>query len=280
MKYLSEVFPESINAADGEGFFPIHRAADGDGNEKAEIVSFLLASDAACASNATNTIRRILPLHLACGYNDTRDVKVVQPLFDAYPEGIHTNDRDGNTPLDLARELAAQNQNNSTVVNFLEAQLAFVRDMSAINLHYALRNNASLGSIKLLVRGNPAMLQAADHQGILPLHVACEFSTADVVQFLVEHDGSCLNAFDESKNSPLHYACGGGNCGVVKYLLEGCISSVSERNADNKLPIHLLCDVDREKVDHDSPEYVESIWLLLLAHPEAVLPRGSDELGW
>lgn len=140
-----------------------------------------------------------------------------------------------------------------------------------LSLHHALRNNASLGSIKLLVKGNPLAVRVADSHGSFPLHIASEFSTVDVVQFLVERNESCLNVCDVKENSPLHCACRGGNCGVIKYLLDRHVPSVSERNAENKLPIHLLCEVDREKVDHDSPEYVETIWLLLLAHPEAVL---------
>ena len=138
-------------------------------------------------------------------------------------------------------------------------------------LHHALHKNASLGSIKLLVKGNPSALRVIDLLGMLPLHIACGFSTVGVVRFLVEKDSSCLDVFDADKNYPLHYACRWGRSSIVKYLLERRVSSVSERNADNKLPIHLLCECDAERVDHDSPEYVETIWRLLLACPETVL---------
>ena len=169
------------------------------------------------------------------------------------------------------------------MVTFLETQLAYAnqaQDMSVMTtldqngwlpLHHALRNNACLGSIKLLVKGNPSALRVIDYSGLFPLHIACEFSMADVLQFLVELNDTCLNHCDENKNSPLHYACRGGNCSTVKYLLERHAPSVSERNADNKLPIHLLCESDTEKVDHDCPEFIEAIWCLLLAYPETVL---------
>jgi len=106
---------------------------------------------------------------------------------------------------------------------------------------------------------------------MLPLHIACEFSTSDIVQFLVELDDSFLNACDLNGNFPLHYVCRGGKCDVVKYLLERGIPSDSERNGDNKLPIHLLCESGKDKVDRESLEYVETIWCLLLAYPETVL---------
>mmetsp|Transcript_14166 Transcript_14166/g.25800 ORF Transcript_14166/g.25800 Transcript_14166/m.25800 type:complete len:110 (+) Transcript_14166:541-870(+) len=106
---------------------------------------------------------------------------------------------------------------------------------------------------------------------MLPLHIACEFSTSDIVQFLVELNDGCLDHCDLNTNYPLHYACRGGKCGVVKYLLESRVPSVSERNGDNKLPIHFLCESGNDKVDHESPEYVETIWRLLLAYPMTVL---------
>lgn len=54
-------------------------------------------------------------------------------------------------------------------------------------------------------------------------------------------------------------------CDCGEYLLERHVRSISEGNAANKLPIHLLLCVDRE-----SPEYLETIWRLLLAHPETL----------
>ena len=121
------------------------------------------------------------------------------------------------------------------------------------------------------MKGNPCALRVIDYQGLFPLHIACEFSTADIVQFLVELNDGCLDHCDLNRNFPLHYACRGGNCGAVKYLLERGIPSISERNDDNKLPIHLLCESGNDKVDSESPEYVETIWRLLLASSETVL---------
>ena len=138
-------------------------------------------------------------------------------------------------------------------------------------LHRALKGNVPLGSIKLLVRGNPAALQVVDRKGAYPLHIACEFSSVKVVKYLVELAGDTLNNFDANKDSPLHYACREGNLGVVKYLLERNAPSVSERNSNNKLPIHLLLECGESLVDKEgTTEYIETVWLLLLANPEVV----------
>ena len=45
----------------------------------------------------------------------------------------------------------------------------------------------------------------------------------------------------------------------------------SERNADGKLPIHLLCKAEIDEVGEESTQYVEAIWLLLLANPTGVM---------
>jgi len=252
VKYLLELYPESITMRDQEGYSPLHRAASNCKEKAGEVIRFLLSRDSTCASmvTATHTFLPLgLPLHVA-GYHLNLDA--VQLLFDAHPEAICVNDGNGRTLLDIAgmpRLRGRGEENASEVVTFLEAQMAYVRkaqdiiamqtpdDNNRLPLHHALFNNASLGAIKLLVKGNP---------------LACQVS-------------------DVNKDSPLHIACRGGNCGAVKYLLERNTSQVSEQNVGNKLPIHLLCESGTDKVDRESPEFVETIWHLLKAHHETVL---------
>eukprot|EP00579_Thalassiosira_antarctica_P015115 CAMPEP_0201944838 /NCGR_PEP_ID=MMETSP0903-20130614/53596_1 /ASSEMBLY_ACC=CAM_ASM_000552 /TAXON_ID=420261 /ORGANISM="Thalassiosira antarctica, Strain CCMP982" /LENGTH=944 /DNA_ID=CAMNT_0048487893 /DNA_START=264 /DNA_END=3100 /DNA_ORIENTATION=- len=327
VKYLLELYPESITMRDQEGYFPLHRAASNCKGEAGEIIRFLLSRDSAGASMVTatnaNAFRPLgLPLHVAGFYFN---LDAVQLLFDVHPEAICINDGMGRTPLDITRQSIARGMFRERgrggayeVLWFLEAQMAYVRqaqdiiamqttddnngshstmhysiileaqmayvrqaqdiiamqttdDNNRLPLHHALFNNASLGAIKLLVKGNPLAVQVSDRQRMLPLHIACELSTVEVVKFLVELKDFGLDHCDVKKDSPLHYACRGGNCGTVKYLLERSASQVSERNVGNKLPIHLLCESGTDKVDRESPEFVETIWHLLKAHHETVL---------
>lgn len=145
-----------------------------------------------------------------------------------------------------------------------------VDETGQLPLHRALKVNASLGSIKLLITGNPAALDVADRNGGYPVHIACKFSSAKVVKYLVEFAKDTLNNDDANKDSPLHYACRGGNLGIVKYLLQANVPSVSDRNNDNKLAIYLLFECGEEILDMDSLEYVETVQQLLLANPEVV----------
>jgi ankyrin repeat protein len=109
-------------------------------------------------------------------------------------------------------------------------------------LHRALRDNVTLGSIKLLVRGNPSAVQTSDNSGALPLLIACQYhDSAKVVQYLIGLVKINFNAVDREGNSLLHYACHGAKYNTIALLLnEYDAVSVSKRNAQNKLPIDLL----------------------------------------
>ena len=72
----------------------------------------------------------------------------------------------------------------------------------------------------------------------------------------------------------MHYACRRGDLSVVKYLLDEHTSLVAsaEVNEKGELPIHLMCEAGKDNVDiDDSTEYIETIWLMILANPEAVV---------
>ena len=86
-----------------------------------------------------------------------------------------------------------------------------------------------------------------------------------------KEDCDVCNHCDANEDSILHYACRGGNLAVVKYLLDSHATLVASAtvNAKGELPIHLLGQAGKEdKVDRESTEYIETIWLLLLANPE------------
>ena len=117
----------------------------------------------------------------------------------------------------------------------------------------------------------PGEIQTTDEKLAYPLHTACEFSTAKVVQYLIESIST--DDLDMNKDSILHSACRSGNLEVIKYLLDKHTSLVStvEVNDSGELPIHLLCEAGKDKVDSDSTEYIEIIWRMLLANPEVIM---------
>ena len=133
-----------------------------------------------------------------------------------------------------------------------------------------LQNNVRLGSIKLLVKGNPHAVQSPDSSGTLPLHIACQHhDSADVVRYLVELDRETLDFPDETGNTVLHYACRGAKYDTIELLEKYDAVSVSKRNDLGKLPIDLLLESNAVE-DRESPKHVDTVFQLLRAYPEMV----------
>ena len=277
VKYLLDICPESIYIESGSGWLPIHHAASSNGPQKVE---HLISKDPTCASMVTN--RGQTPLHLTCSFQP--NLAAVQLLFDTYPEAIDKANNVGMTALEYARDFTADDEDEEdqrvAVVIFLEAQLVYAeksQDMNVMTkldengqlpLHHALKDNAPLGSIKLLIKGCALAVRVPDHNMAFPLHIACEFSSVKVVQYLMDMlDERMKNHSDANKDSIFHYACRGGNCEVVKYLLDEQSPHITKRNADKKLPIHLMCE---SEASSDSLEHADTIFRLLLAYPETV----------
>ena len=284
VEYLLQEDPESINARTNSvddpnqhsigGCLPIHLTKD------AETIKVLLKNDPNAALK-TNYVGQ-LPIQMVCGGRDVSLISV-QVLYDTYPEAIWCVDHEGRTLLDLVGGNRWRQDSNLSVRSFLENEFVYARQSRDMNymtvpddegylpLHRALlQGDVSLGSIKLLVRGNLSALQVVDQNGVRPIHIACRNTTADVVQFLMEAPNG-LDVCDSNKDYPIHYACRAANLDVIKYLVERN-TPVSERNADNKLPFHLLLEYEGEQV-RESPAFTEACWHLLRAYPETVMIR-------
>ena len=152
-------------------------------------------------------------------------------------------------------------------------------DNGQLPQHRALQNNAQLGAIKLLVKGNSAAILSLDNSGALPLHVACQHhNSTDVFDYLVGLDPSTLDAVDRDGNTALHLACGCAKYETITLLLEKYDAvSVSKRNTDKKLPIDLLWESNAVE-DRESIEYTDSIFRLLKAYPETVMNHAVKDM--
>eukprot|EP00986_Skeletonema_menzelii_P010670 scaffold5284_cov110-Skeletonema_menzelii.AAC.1 len=279
VEYLHRQYPDAINHADTLGRFPIHAAIMGrmkrDNPAAAvEIVEFLLDCD---PNVKLQTLQGKSLLHIACGldYDDSIievGIQIIKLIFDAHPEAIEDNR--------ITRHLHRHHQQ---VQDFINRELVYARqakdhrlittpdENGQLPLHKALQNNVRLGSIKLLVKGNPSALRNLDNNFALPLHVACQHhDSASVVQYLLSLDEAALDAVDRQGSTALHYACRGAKHDTIALLLEKYdAASVSKRNAHGKLPIDLLWE-SNEVSDRGSAEYTGSVFQLVRAYPEMI----------
>ena len=281
VKYLYQLYPDSINVADNNGYYPIHYAIKGLKYRKRsaaamEAVQFLLDCD---PNVPLQELDNKLPLYYVCRWatngntpNLNAYLKILQILYDAHPEAIESNEVTSNVT-NFRPEVRA----------FLTGQLSYARqardqalmttrdENGQLPLHRALHNNVTLGSIKLLVNGNPSAICTFDIRGMIPLHLACQHhETPAVVEYLINLDEVTLTDSDREGNTALHHACRGANHAIIELLLDKYGSmSVSKRNALNQLPIRLL--LESNDVSGDDIKYVESVYRLMRAHPETIM---------
>ena len=280
VEYMYDLYPDAIIHASTQGHYPIHFAIMGMGRlyrtdpiTAAEIVQFLLNCD---PNQKLIQLRGRSLLHYACSsiYESPSieaGMKVVKLLFDAHPEAIEDDEFAADT-----------NRYHPHVQSFINNELVYARqandhrlmmmmtpdDNGQLPLHTALQNNVRLGSIKLLVNGNPSAVRATDNNLAMPLHIACKHhDSAGVVQYLNECHTLALEAVDRQGNTALHYACRRAKHDMIALLLAK--SFVSRRNAHDKLPIHLLWESNQVS-DRESLEYMECVFRLLRADPEMI----------
>lgn len=275
VEYLHEVYPDAIHHATINGDYPIHCAIVSTKHSDnpytgVKVVQFLLNCD-------PNQLRGKSLLHFACQmqYNDSNieaGIQVIKIFFDTHPEAIEDNT--------ISMDIQHYHQR---IQSFINGELVYARqakdhrlittldDNGQLPLHTALQNNASLGSIKLLVKGNSDAIQSPDNNGALPLHVACQHhDSTSVVQYLLCLDEAALNYVDMDNNTVLHCACRGAKHEPIALLLDKYdAASVSKKNADGKLPIDLLWESNKVS-DRESLEYTGSVFQLMRANPQMV----------
>eukprot|EP00984_Skeletonema_dohrnii_P037012 scaffold38615_cov155-Skeletonema_dohrnii-CCMP3373.AAC.2 len=282
VEYLYKLYPDAINHATTVGAYPIHSAITNltrrdNPIDAVDIVKFMLD----CNPNVKlQKMGRKSLLHFACNraYNASNfhaGTEMIETIYDAHPEAIEENCISSNIH-DYQPPARA----------FINRQLAYSRQAKdhrlmttpdgdgQLPLHTALQNNVRLGSIKLLLKGNPSALRTLENNFALPLHIACEYhESADVIQYLVGLDAPTLDAVDRDGNTALHLACRSGSFEIIALLLDKFDAvSVSKQNAKKKLPIHLLWESsDRAVLDRESIEYTESVFRLLRAYPESLM---------
>ncbi len=281
VEFLHKLYPDAINHADTSGCYPIHFAIQrlrhiGTLQTDLESLKYLLVCDPNVKLQKWHGCSL---LHYACLYATIGEASVAI-IYDAHPEAIeddvieedfHDYDDQVQAFIRTERGYALQAKN----LRFMMTP----DEMGQLPLHVALQNNVRLGSIKLLVKGNPSALRNLDNNFALPLHIACEHhDSASVIQHLIDLDMRTLRAEDNDNNTVLHYACRGAKYDTIALLLKNYDAiSVSKRNAQKKLPIDLLCESSAVE-DRDSIEYTQSVFRLLRAYPEMTLMDSNSDM--
>eukprot|EP00984_Skeletonema_dohrnii_P020040 scaffold9691_cov80-Skeletonema_dohrnii-CCMP3373.AAC.4 len=281
VEYLYNLHPGAIHHATVRGSYPIHFAIIGlinrsDPESAIDIVKFLLDCDPSLVQRKFEGVMSLLRYACQQEYVDSNveaALEIINAIYDAHPEAIEDDD--------MVSDIQSYHEQAQAFIN---SELVYARQAKdhrlmttpdgngQLPLHTALQNNATLGSIKLLVKGNPAALQTSDNSGLIPLHVTCQLhDSVNVFHYLVGLDATTLDAVDREGNTALHLACHCAKYDIIAMLLEkyGAVS-VSKQNAVKKLPIDLLWE-SNVVLNRESVEYTETVYRLLKAYPEMMM---------
>jgi ankyrin repeat protein len=165
------------------------------------------------------------PLHYASLYNH---VPIVKALLAAGADCRVANN-DGQLPIHRAMSGRKSEASKHLLQHFyattrrlplhkLLEDLMWIGDPSSIGidgpplraaLHQdVLRTDAVVEILEFLVDRNPELLSSRDHDGLLPLHVACRRGTSfTVVQSLVDHYKASVKSRTPQGDLPLFLAC-------------------------------------------------------------------------
>ena len=190
-----------------------------------DVVKFLLGCNPNVTSQQFEWLRSLL--YFACHreYNDSNieaGIQIIKVIYDAHPEAIEDNEIMSNI-----------HDFHQRVQTFIHSELVYSRqarnhrlmmtpdEKGQLPLHTALQNNVRLGSIKLLLKGNPSVIRSFDESGVIPLHVACQYhECTSVFQYIIDLDATTLNAVDRVGSTALHYACRGAKYDTIALLLD------------------------------------------------------------
>jgi ankyrin repeat protein len=188
------------NSKDYYGCTPVHKAADVAGvdcKEAVEIMKLLLVSKADIQAKDNNGLT---PLHWAAG--NSKDVTL---LLLANKAKINDKDDCGWTPLAKAKYYSRDD-----IAKLLRQQGG--RDFVAEINEAAQRGNVK--QIKATLKDNPDMVFSTDKYGATPLHYA---ATKEVAECLLTSKAK-INAKNHDGVTPLHMAVAKGNKEVAEFL--------------------------------------------------------------
>lgn len=232
---------------DGQGMFPIHRAAM---NNHSLVVNFLLDQG---AQADPRDIEGRTPLFLAASVGGT---ETVQLLLD---RGADLTLKD--MELRSALHVAIGNTNTMEALMKSPASKSLVVDKDAAGytpVHYAARAGY-LKHITLFISKNKAAAQVTSNSLDTPLHIVSRYGWLEIAQKLLKKRSvRIINVQNSQGKTPLHFACHEGHEQTVKLLLlEG---ATIERDHHDRTPLHLAAA-------RGSEECVEYI---MQTHPESL----------
>ncbi len=211
------VSPDSTNE---DGLTALHQCCIDDSEEMMKVLV-----DYGADPNATDT-EKWTPLHAAatCGH-----LHLVKFLIDRGADLLAVN-ADGNMPYDLCED--------DTTLSYIENEMA--RRGVTQELIDETRAETERKMLRELSSCSSDLLEAKDHQGATPLHIASANGYLSVVEYLLDNHVS-TESVDDDLWQPIHAAACWGHLEVVELLAQNG-ANISARTKNGETPFDICED--------------------------------------
>jgi ankyrin repeat protein len=225
------------------GNTPLHIACQSDNTEFAKLLLEIFPCD-----TDTENDQGEVPLHIAA----SKSLELIKLV--ATTENINAQRNDGDTPL----HVACQHEELDIVMHLIDSlkcSVQILNDNEDTPFHIILQSK-KLGQITSLLKCIPSSESARRNKiGDTLLHLACRYSTASTVSFLVKSLRCKTDTLNENSGAaPLHFACGRNSISIVEAVSNNCNANLQlkdvsllrdpndvDRFISGDTPLHVAC---------------------------------------
>jgi ankyrin repeat protein len=279
LQCLLDAFPGAATALSDDLMSPLHHAAAGQAPKPSvELLLAAFPAGAKAAASAKTKKDGYLPLHFAVEKTTRVRPGAVKVLLDAFPEAAQVQTKKHHRyPLYLAAAgapprvlewlikanpaaLEAKELEHSclplhwavvnaktagtcsiaVLVNAWKEGAAQPEKNDNLPLHYV-RAGTAAASTEILLRANPAAVDAANNSGRLPLHFAASTAAPKTSVALLLNEAAARTP-DKDKSLPLHLAVTENQHDVVQLLLDSFPQGVECVDKNNQTPLKRCFD--------------------------------------
>jgi len=221
------------------------------------------------------------PLHHACRSDQ---LEVVRELIRRGADIYAMDELGGRTPFDcsnghLVKEFLLQHNRQKFFENLGRLSLLTILECGnyrdshdqVVLMIGTVSTDELLSMLRYFVEQDPDCIRERDHNGDLPLHVACRNAGRkptlfQAIQYLVQQDPAMLHISNNNGALPIHLACqSGASLQAIKYLVEenGGAGTLCARDSNGALPLHVLCGYiwsNRQTIEYLTNAHPAALW--------------------
>ena len=305
VRCLYNFYPRMASSKDSAGDLPLHYAARY--SESLDMIQFLLQANA--AATKVKGEGDLVPLHNSLYNESEHRCEIAKCLLSADPSAAKFVNLDGDTALHMAIDQECSIELLEHLIKAFPEGVMEQNDIGYLPLHTAcLSKDSSTRTtdlIKLLLRANLDGVRIVCSSGHLPVHIAAENSTPEVLDLIVEAhpEGIFQPCVEDNDNTPLvkaimnnnepcvsfictkfptaakmrnkfgcnpmHFAAEGDNVEILKSVHQAYPENIKLADEQGKLPLHAFVMVHQDVV-HENGNEADCLRFLLKHYPQAV----------